>query len=438
MHRYFTGVFFLMVMSSGSLFSQAFSPYSRFGLGYIPVDAMSATRAMGDISAGYSSSFHINHANPASYAELGLTTFEVGVNADAGTINTKDSVYKGLNGTVSHVAIGIPLIRGKWGMSFGLLPYSFVNYNFTNTQGDTNQVYTGKGSLYQVYLGTAYKFRDFSLGINGGYMFGSVNYTRGYVFTDSIQAYNIQNLSTSRLSGFIYNIGLQYKKRILKKTTQNALKSDIFFTAGGQFTTNVKLKTRVSSNWQRYTGTDPQAIIDTPLSYADKISKIILPYNFSLGFTVGNENWWLVGADFKYTGWSQFSNDPLALPAGDNWSLGDSWRVQAGAGIVPDYDSRKFFSRIQYKIGGYYSKSELEYHSILGAPGTHLSEYGATLGLSIPILFSGQYREAAHFHFAADIGTRRPGVSSLISENYYRFNFGFTLNNVWFVKRKFD
>jgi hypothetical protein len=328
-------------------------------------------------------------------------------------------------------------------MSFGLLPYSFINYNFTTSQGDTNQVYTGKGSLYQAYIGAAYKIKEFSFGINGSYIFGNVDYSRGYVFSDSITAYNIQNLSTTRVYGFAYNIGVQYRKRIMKKTQQNALKNDVFFTVGAQGTTNVKLNTRVSSSWQRYTGTDPQVVIDTPLNYADRTGKITLPYNFTVGFTVGNENWWLVGADFRYNGWSQFSNYQEALPMRPDlstpyWGFGDSWRTSIGAGIVPDYDSKKFFSRIQYKIGGYYGKSELQYHPSATAAGLSLSEYGGTLGLSIPILISGIYREAAHFHFSADIGARSPADKTLISESYYRFNFGFTLNNVWFVKRKFD
>jgi long-subunit fatty acid transport protein len=431
-------------MSAGhSSFAQAFSPYSRFGLGSLSIDAMSSTRAMGDLTSGYSSAFHINHANPASYADISLTTFEVGANADAITVHTRDSLYNGVNGSVSHVALGIPLIRGKLGMSFGLLPYSFVNYNFTSSQGDTSQVYTGKGSIYQVYIGAAYKIKDFSFGINGTYIFGNMDYSRGYQFSDSILAYNIQNKSTTRVNGFAYNIGVQYKKRILKKTPQNALKSDVFFTIGAQGTTNVKLNTRVSSQWQRYTGTDPQAIVDTPLNYADRIGKITLPYNFSVGFTLGNENWWLVGADFKYNGWSRFSNYAEALPTRPDsatayWSLGDSWKASVGVGIVPDIDSKKFFSRIQYKVGGYYGQSELMYHPNPAAAGRHLAEYGGTLGLSVPIVISGIYREAAHFHFSADIGARSPADKNLISESYYRFNFGFTLNNVWFIKRKFD
>ena len=441
MHRFFTGLFFGVLMSCGlSSLAQESDPYSRFGLGNLSQDAMSATQGMGGITAGYSTAYHINHANPASYADIGLTTFEVGVNANAVGIKTRDSIYNGVNGSVSHIAIGIPLVRGKWGMSFGLLPYSFVNYNFTNTSIDTNQVYTGKGSLYQAYLGTAYKIKDFSIGINAGYLFGSVNYSRGYIFPDSVGAYNIQNLSTTRVFGFIYNIGLQYRHRILKKTSQNSLKSDVFFTIGAQGMYNVNVNTRVSSQWQRYTGSgnDPQVVIDTPLNYSDRVGKITIPYNYSAGFSIGNETWWLVGADFKYTGWNQFVNGASALPTGPNWSLGDSWRIMAGAGIVPDYDSRNFFARIQYKIGGYYGKNELEYRATEGGPGSHLSEYGATLGLSVPILFNGLFREAAHFHFTADIGSKTPGVSGLISETNYRFNFGFTLNNVWFVKRKFD
>ena len=431
---------------AGFISAQESSPYSRFSLGYMPEDAMSATRAMGSISAGYSSAFHLNHANPASYADLGITTFEIGANADAVSIRTRDSVYNGLNGTVSHLALGIPLIRGKWGMSFGLLPYSFVNYSIATTTVDTSQVYSGKGSLYQAYLGTAYKIKDFSIGVNAGYVFGSIDYSRGYIFPDSIQAYNIQNLSTTRVYGFVYNVGVQYRHRIMHKTTQNTLKSDVFFTIGAQGTSKVNLSTRVSSMWNRYTGTSPQTVIDTPLNYADQIGKITMPYDVSVGFTVGNENWWLVGADFKYTGWSQFSNPAInaALPLqvtqnGPYWSYGDSWRASAGFGIVPDYDSRKsYFSRVQYKIGGYYSLSELQYHTSSTAPGQHFSDYGATLGLSLPVVISGLYREAAHFHFSADIGAYTPANKDLIATSYYRFNFGFTLSNVWFVKRKFD
>ena len=428
MRSYLAGFIFLVCMSCGmGSFAQGFSPYSRFGLGYLPTDVYPSLRGMGGISTGYSGPYTINHTNPASYADLGLTVFEVGANADGATVRTKDSSYNGLNGTVSNIAIGIPLIRGKWGMSFGLLPYSFVNYSFANTDIDTSKVYNGNGSLYQVYLGSAYKIKGFSFGANGGFCFGKLDYTKGFAFTDSINAYNINNVSTMRVSGFVYNVGVQYKTRIFKKGSTSGRKNDVFFSVGAQGTANVKLNTRVSSLWNRSLGSTVPITIDTPLNYADKLGKLTLPYNFSVGAMIGNENWWQVGLDFKYAGWSSFSSDL------NDHTLANSWRVMAGGSIVPNYDAKKkFLSHIQYKLGAYYGKSEVVYQGI------QLSEYGGTLGLSIPIPSPAIYREAAKFHFAADIGSRTPGNNTLISENYYKFSFGFTLSSVWFVKRKFD
>ena len=428
MRRYFSGAILLVLLfAAHESFSQGFSPYSRYGLGYLPSDIFSATRAMGGISTGYSSGIHINHTNPASYSDIAVTTFEVGANADAATVHTKDSLYNGINGTVSHVALGIPLIRNKWGLSFGLLPYSFLNYNFANTDVDTSKVYTGKGSLYQIYLGSGYRIKDFSIGFNLGYVFGKLDYTKGFAFTDSIGEYNIQNATSVKVGGFIYNVGIQYKKRVLKKSTQNTLKTDVFVTAGAQGSSNVKMTSRTSSQWERYINVaDVPTVIDTPLAYSEQKGKIIIPYNFSVGLTAGNENWWLVGIDFKYSGWSQYIDNL------NNHGLANSWKLMVGGGIVPNYDSKKFLERIQYKAGAYYGKSEIVYQGI------QLSEYGGTVGLSVPIVFGGLYREAARFHFTADLGSRTPNNKALIYENYYRLNFGFTLNNVWFQKRKFD
>ena len=428
MRSYFTA-FFILVLLSGSFVAegQGFSPYSRFGLGYLPSDVFPSLRGMGGISSAYNSPYHLNPSNPASYADIGLTIFEVGANADAATVKTANGSYDGVNGTISNVAMGLPLIRGKWGMSFGLLPKSFVNYDFANTEVDTSKVYTGKGSLYEVYIGTAYKIKGFSLGFNAGYSFGRLDYTKGFAFTDSINAYNVNNVSSLRVGGFVYNVGLQYKTRVLKKSASASRKQDIFVSAGVQGSTNVKLNTRVSSIWQRSIGSTVPQIIDTPLSYADQVGKMVIPYNFSMGLMLGNENWWQVGIDFKYAGWSKFTYDL------NDHGLADSWRIMAGGSIVPNYDAKKkFFAHIQYKLGAYYGKSEVVYQGI------QLSEYGGTVGLSVPIPSPAIFREAAKFHFSADIGTRTPGVNTLISENYYRFYFGFTLSNVWFNKRKFD
>ncbi len=386
---------------------------------------------MGEISAGYRSAVGLNPQNPASYSELSLTTFEGGANIDATTMTTRDSVYKGTYGTLNHIAVGIPLKRDRWGLSLGLLPFATTNYQFQLQNVDTFNEYNGKGSLYKLYLGSAYRIGDFSIGFNVGYLFGKQQYYKGYTFTDSLEALNVRNNTSMNVNGFLYNLGIQYKKRIIKHTEANRLKTDIFFTAGAYGNSGVTANAKVNALWERYYTSPSTGVVypvDTPLSAAEVQGKVRMPSQFGVGFTVGNENWWIVGADFKFSQWSKFSS-PVSYG-----SVGDSWRFALGAGITPDYTG-KFVKRISYKAGFYAGKSEVRVNN---AP---LSEYGGTFGLILPFVF-GRDRVNTNDFFQlflmGDIGTRVPNSTAFIKETYYRFTIGLSFNSLWFQKRRFD
>src|SRR5690606_35576094 len=107
---------------------------------------------------------------------------------------------------------------------------------------------------------------------------------------------------------------------------------------------------------------------------ADQKGKMALPYKDGAGFTIGNENWWIVSADFKYTHWSSFSSDL------NNGSLTDSWRFSFGAGITPDFLG-KFLKRINYKVGVYVEQPEVY------ALSSSMKAYGGTFGITLPFLF---------------------------------------------------
>ena len=135
----------------------------------------------------------------------------------------------------------------------------------------------------------------------------------------------------------------------------------------------------------------------------------------------GNERFWLLGADFKYMNWSSYST-PL-----DNGGLSNSWQISLGAQLTPKYDDRNFLNRIQYRIGAYYGKSEVSIQ------GYNLSQAGATLGLGLPL------KNIAHINIAGDFGSIGGSPDrSVFSESFYRVTFGIVLNDIWFVKRKFD
>ena len=64
--------------------------------------------------------------------------------------------------------------------------------------------------------------------------------------------------------------------------------------------------------------------------------------------------------------------------------------------------------------------------------GNNLYEAGGTLGLGFPL------KNIAHINLSADLGTRGGNDNFVIRESIYRIYFGFVLNDLWFMKRKFD
>jgi hypothetical protein len=144
-------------------------------------------------------------------------------------------------------------------------------------------VYTGKGSLYQVYIGTGYRIKDFSIGFNAGYVFGKLDYTKGFAFTDSIGEYNIQNATSVKVSGFIYNVGIQYKKRGLrKKHPKYTLRQTYLSLPVHRAASNIKMTSRTSSQWERDISIWLMYLrsIDSPLTYSEQ-KKAKSPYHIA-------------------------------------------------------------------------------------------------------------------------------------------------------------
>jgi hypothetical protein len=59
--------------------------------------------------------------------------------------------------------------------------------------------------------------------------------------------------------------------------------------------------------------------------------------------------------------------------------------------------------------------------------------YGFTAGASLPIR-----RSTSHVHLGIDVGSLGTKTNNLIKETYVRFSVGFSFNDRWFVKRKYD
>ena len=111
------------------------SPYSKFGIGNIKGSLLPQLRAMGGIStAVFKNSYlnNINMQNPATYAGINAATLDMGMSGAFTELKNSKLTESSFNATLSHVALGFNLTR-KSGVSFGILPYSELGYNFKNT-----------------------------------------------------------------------------------------------------------------------------------------------------------------------------------------------------------------------------------------------------------------------------------------------------------------
>jgi len=415
-------------------FSQASSPYSRYGLGYVRSTAFSANGGMGGVSAAWASALHINYTNPASYASLTRTTLEIGGNFDGLNIKAGDSTYRAANGNINHIALAFVPKPDRWAVSIGLLPYTNINYNFVQRVNDSvignyQSTYLGKGSLYTLYAGGAYKFKsriseldNFSIGANFNYTFGKLDYQKIISFPDSVYAYTTRNITSMNVHMFNYTAGIQYRRRIFHNRDNPDERTDIFVTLGAYATGGIKMNAKTNRYWDRldYVATVGLVPVDTPESAFNEKSKLGMPFTIGSGFLFGNERFWMLAADFTYSNWSKFTS-PL-----NNANLNDSWRLSLGFQVTPKYDDRKYFNTVQYRFGFYYGHTQFNYKD------KPLAETAGTIGLGFP------FKSVARLNLTGDFGTRSTGNTEAISETFYRVTFGVVLNDIWFIKRKFD
>ena len=423
---------FILLLANVNAFSQAESPYSRYGLGLIRNPVFSANEGMGYLAAPYASAVNINYSNPASYASLRYTTIEIGAIIDGNRLTTHDSSYGAGNGGVNHFAIAL-VPRAKhnaWAICLGLLPYSNVDYNFIQNFNDPSlgqyaESYIGSGSLYNAYIGAAYKVKGFSIGANTGFIFGKLQYQKVISFPqDSFASYTTQNITNVNIRSFSYNVGIQYQNRIYYNRDNPDARRDIYAFFGAYGSSSLQMQAKVSSYWDRSifnSSSGSQQVTDT-LSYQPlQVGKITLPYNVGAGLMFGNEIFWLAGFDFKYTGWGSYQTIL------DNGGLVNSWQVSVGGQVTPKYDDRNYLLRMQFRAGAYYGKSEISF------AGSQLTSGGATLGVGFP------FKAVAHLNISGDFGSLGAAKNTaVLQESYYRLTIGLVLNDIWFNKRKFD
>lgn len=393
------------------------SPYSFYGIGDIRFKGTAENRFMGGLSI-FPDSTHINLQNPAGYAGLKRTTLTLGGTYATTNLQTNTGQGKPRRTTIDYLAIGLP-ISSKVGVGFGLMPYSSVGYKLQSSSTDdatsimkTNQA-SGTGGVNRAFLGIGYQVTpNLSLGANLDYNFGEIE-TTSYEFWSVVQN-GTRELNTSKIRGVSFNTGAMWNKRIYKKLDMFA--SAIYTPESKLNFTNERSIAIISQT----NGT----IVDPGEIDASK-TDLKLPSKIALGVGIGEVRKWLVGAEYTFQNTSNFGNRFNDIT---NATFENSSKISVGGYYIPNYNSfTSYMERMTYRAGFRHENTGLVINE------KSINDTAVTFGLGFPI--SGSF---SNINFGLEYGKKGTKAQNLVEENYLNFSLSLSLNDKWFVKRKYD
>jgi hypothetical protein len=154
--------------------------------------------------------------------------------------------------------------------------------------------------------------------------------------------------------------------------------------------------------------------------------KVEYPSTVGFGFTLESQDNWLVGADFSTTNWEKYSF------FGVKDQLRNSWMLRVGGQLSPNLVTAKnYWGRVAYRLGFNYGVDYIKVNN------QDLNLFMATAGLGLPVRTNRFSNQHTQVNLGIEYGTRGNNKNAL-KENLFRVSLGFTLGDLWFVKRKYE
>lgn len=390
------------------------SPYSFYGIGLTTFKGTVENRSMGGLSV-YSDSIHINLQNPATYGKLALTTYTVGGSHSQVNVKTDSEDGNSSVTTLDYLAIGVP--AGKFGFGFGLIPYSSVGYNLAsvNEEEGTGGRFSGTGGLNKVYVSAGYEVtKNFSLGAGVDYNFGTIENKN--IFLRQEIEYGSREVNRSNLSGVNFNFGLNYNAMLSEKL-------EVMASAVYAPQRNLSSENRRELATIAYVSGQEFEVESRDLPIED--TEMTLPAQYTLGTGIGQPRKWFLGVEYTNTGASDFNNRSFSQ---DRASFTEAAKYKVGGFYIPNYSPvASYFNRIVYRAGFRMEQTGLE------LDGKAIDEFGISFGIGLP---AGRTFSNANLGF--EYGQRGTTNAGLIQEDFFNLSISLSLNDRWFMKRKFD
>ncbi len=411
-----------MLFSASALGQTAMSPFSYIGLGEYFGNSLAHNQGMAGVGISNPQYFFLNNQNPALLVFNRFTVFEAGFIGERRTVNGNGISETNGDGNLNYLLMGFPVKMGRWSTSFGLAPYSAVNYRLNyvdQIEGSTNTVdvvETGSGGINQVSWSNGIALHeDLSVGIKAQYLFSSIINEYSNTLTESQQpsTYYAAVYERTYVKDFNFTLGVSYHKDSL-------FNKNYRFNLGVVYDFKTDLKTKYTSRIERRDLTGNP--VDSTTLINEAPGSITLPQLLSVGLSFGRGEKWTIGTDFILLDYSQFRDYRGFSQEGTQ-----GWRSSLGTEFTPDPTALgSYLKRMTYRTGVSYDKYP---YLINGMP---VNDFGINFGLSMPV------SRFSSLDLAFKVGKRGNLLENTIEENYFKIYFGVTFNDQWFIKRRFD
>ncbi|NLO70333.1 MAG: hypothetical protein GX102_05200 [Porphyromonadaceae bacterium] len=385
------------------------SPYTVFGFGELSEGEATELRGMGGVGIGNRSKNTINVLNPASHSSVDSLTFmfDVGAGTRYSRFSDNNSSSQTFNANLEYLTLRFPV--SKWlGFSAGLLPYSFVGYNFYQSDsiqipqsvGDPRKVgyirsYNGSGGVSQLYGGLSVKFLNhIALGVNTYYMFGDAKNDRSLVYSKNIFP-SSHYKNSLKVSDVRFRYGLQLYNTFAEKH---------HVSLGVIYENKSQLKGTFTSQLNRDT---------TNLNKGFELPQVIgagINYTFDKKLTVG--------VDFLQQNWG----DVLFFNKKD--SLLNRTKIAVGAEYMINPSGRKLSDRLKYRVG---FNTSNQYYKVDNQ--AQPNDFVVSFGVGIPTRTGKSW-----INTALEYG--KIGTSTSLREDYLKFTLSASIDEIWFFKPK--
>lgn len=400
----------LILLFSCYLTAQSNSTYTRFGIGDPEYSTSARTTAIGQLGTAVIDDNTISTINPASWFRFKGTRFGIDL-AYTGLIisdNNTSSFYSETD--FKGFTFGFPVSEDYGiGVAAGLVPYSRISYKVNEVfTGDDPYIvdYEGKGGLSTLFLGSSVLLPgNIAFGATLDYYFGNLSYFTRLNFSDPAK-FPSEFEKLNKATGFGTTLGI-LTPDISSLFGENSSVSNFHIGAGIKLIPEMDADTLYISR--------SFAIEDTMIRASTRMK---VPYRITTGLSLNLFSNYRFNLDYAFQPWSEYR-----FAGKSNDFLRDMHKISTGFEYKPgQIIGASIWEQIIWRAGLSYEKTQ---YLIFNQGIDQFSVFG---GFSFPLGIENSIDVAIQYSLR---GTKDSG---LLSENFFKLNFGISFGEIWFLR----